>query len=77
MIAVLLILVPLVTGLAAFFIKNERSVRSWALFASLVTLVVSLLGLAVLKEPKYLGFEAQWMSTLSRRESWAVVLMVE
>jgi len=30
-----------------------------------VTLVVSLLGLAVLKEPKYLGFEAQWMSALN------------
>jgi NADH-quinone oxidoreductase subunit M len=65
MIAVLLILVPLVAGLTAFFIKNERSVRSWALFASLVTLVISLLGLAVLKKPEWLGFEAQWMSALN------------
>jgi len=65
MIAVLLILVPLLTGLAAFFIKNERSVRSWALFSSLVTLVISLLGLAVLKDAKYLAFQAEWMDALN------------
>ena len=65
MIAVLLILIPLLTGFAAFFVKNERAVRSWVLFSSLVTLAVSLLGLAVLKDPKYLGFQAEWMGDLN------------
>lgn len=65
MIAVLLILIPLLTGMAAFFVKNERVVRSWALFSSLATLVVSLLGLAVVKDTKYLSFQAEWMGALN------------
>lgn len=65
MIAVLLILIPLLTGLVAFLIKSERSVRSWALFSSMVTMVISLLGLAVLKDAKYLAFQADWMAALN------------
>ena len=40
MIPVLLIVIPLLTGLAAFFIKNEKAVRSWALVSSLAVLVI-------------------------------------
>jgi NADH-quinone oxidoreductase subunit M len=65
MIAVLLILVPLLSGFTAFFLKNERSVRSWALFSSLATLVVSILGVAVLKDPKYLAYQTEWMGSLN------------
>jgi NADH-quinone oxidoreductase subunit M len=61
MIAVLLIVVPLLTGLAAFFFKNEKAVRSWTLFSSVVTLVLSLLGLTFFKDAKYLAFETAWM----------------
>ncbi len=51
MIPVLLIVIPLVTGLAAFFIKNEKAVRkAWALFSAIVTLVVSLLGITLFNE---------------------------
>ena len=64
MIPVLLIVIPLLTGLTAFFIKNEKAVRSWALFSALVTLVVSLLGLTFFKEAKYLEHQSAWMSTL-------------
>src|SRR5688500_1733545 len=64
MIAVLLILIPLLTGLAAFFFKNEKAVRSWALFASIAVLVVSLLGLIVLNDAKNLAHQSAWMSTL-------------
>ena len=64
MVPVLLILIPLLTGLAAFFIKNDRSVRYWALLASLITLAVSLLGLTLLKEEKYLQQQCEWMQTL-------------
>ena len=72
MIPVLLIVIPLLTGLAAFFFRNEKLVRSWALFSSIATLVVSLLGLTVLKEAKYLEHQSEWMSAF--RSSFAVKL---
>ncbi|MBC7873408.1 MAG: NADH-quinone oxidoreductase subunit M [Ferruginibacter sp.] len=64
MVPVLLILMPLITGLVTFFFKNEKAVRSWTLFSSLITLAVSVLGLTILKEEKYLQFHADWMQTL-------------
>lgn len=64
MIPVLLILVPLLSGLLTFFIKNERSARYWAFFASIITLAVSLLGLLVFKDDKYLQHRSPWMQTL-------------
>ncbi|MEO6612422.1 MAG: NADH-quinone oxidoreductase subunit M [Chitinophagaceae bacterium] len=64
MIPVLLILVPLLTGLATFFIKKESLVRYWALLSSLITLTVSVLGLTLLKEENYLQYKAEWMQTL-------------
>ncbi len=64
MIPVLLIVIPLLTGLASFFIKDEKAVRYWSLLASIGTLLVSLLGLAFLKDPKYLAHESEWMQPL-------------
>ena len=72
MIALLLIVVPLLSGLLSFFIKNEKTVRSWALFSSIVTLVVSGLGLTLLNEPANLEFEAQWLGNLG--SSFAIKL---
>ena len=64
MVPVLLILIPLIAGLAAFFLKNDKSVRSWALFSAFATLAVSILGLTVLKEDKYLQHHYEWMQAL-------------
>jgi NADH-quinone oxidoreductase subunit M len=64
MIPVLLILVPLVSGVLSFFIKQERTVKTWALVSSLITLVVSLLSLSVLKSPEYLSANAEWIPML-------------
>jgi len=64
MVPVLLIAVPLVTGLIAFFVKNEGSVKSWALLSSIITLAISLLGLAVLNDSKWLTAQYDWMSAL-------------
>jgi NADH-quinone oxidoreductase subunit M len=64
MIAVLLILIPLLAGLAAFFFKNEKAVRSWVLFSSLATLAVSLLGLTILNTDGYQHYEGEWLQTL-------------
>lgn len=65
MVSLLLIVVPLVSGLLAFFFKNDKAVRSWALFSSLVTLAVSVLGLTVLKNASNLQFRADWISSLN------------
>jgi len=64
MIPVLLILIPLFTGLAAFFIKDEKAVRSWSLFSVIATLTVSILGLISLKADKNLYYQIDWMQTL-------------
>jgi len=64
MIPVLLILIPLVAGLAAFFIKRESAVKSWALVASIAALTVSLLGLTLLNHEKYLSQHYNWMQAL-------------
>src|SRR5688572_15903609 len=61
MIAVLLIAIPLLTGLVAFFVKNEKAVRSWALFSSLITVAIAVAGL-FLKTEKYVAFHAEWMN---------------
>lgn len=64
MVPVLLILIPLLAGLATFFFKEERMAKSWALFSSLAVLVVSVLGLTVLKQTTNLQFSAPWLSAL-------------
>ncbi len=64
MIAVLLILVPLLTGLITFFIKDEKAARFWTLLSSLGTLVVSLLGLTVMKSAADLNFSMPWIQPL-------------
>lgn len=72
MIALLLILVPLLSGIATFFIKKEQAARSWAMLAAVVTLAVSLLGLTVLNTANYLSFHATWLPELG--SSFAVGL---
>lgn len=64
MIAVLLILIPLLAGLASFFFRNEKGVRAWALFASLGTLTISILGMTVLNRPGHLEYRGDWLQTL-------------
>ncbi len=64
MIPVLLILIPLIAGLASFFLKNDKAVRSWVLLSSFITLAVSVLGLTVLKDAKYLQHHCEWMQAL-------------
>lgn len=65
MIALLLILVPLISGLALFALRNETTAKKLALFSSLVTLVVSVAGLTVFKDPAYTKFSAEWMPAIN------------
>jgi len=64
MVPVLLILIPLLTGLISFFIKNEKTTRSWVLFSTIITLGISILGLTIFKEEEYLQCQADWLPAL-------------
>ena len=64
MISLLLILIPLLSGIAAFFFKKENSAKTWALFSSLITLAVSLLGLTILNKEDLLQFKCDWLPGL-------------
>lgn len=72
MIPVLLIVIPLLSGLASFFIKQEKTARAWALLSSLATLVISLLGLSVLNSHSDLHTNIAWLPGLG--SSFAVGL---
>jgi len=67
MIPVLLIVIPLVSGLIAFLLKSDRGSRGWALFSSLITLVVTLWGLSVHKGSPLLSANVEWLPDLGSR----------
>ena len=64
MIPVLLIALPLLTGLFSFFIREEGKVKVWAMFSSMLTVAVSIAGLCFLNDPKYLEYHCEWMQVL-------------
>ncbi len=63
MVALLLILIPLLGGLAAFFIKNESTVKQWSLLVSLAAFVAICIGLAN-GNAATRNFEAEWLPML-------------
>ena len=69
MIPVLLILIPLLSGIITFFLRNERTVKSWALLSSIATLIVSLFSLGMLKGNSQLAYDTQWLPLLGSRFS--------
>ena len=52
----LLIVVPLVTGLLSFFLKEERSAKAWALLSGVATLAISLISIS--QQGNALSFDA-------------------
>lgn len=72
MITVLLVLVPLVTGLATFLMKGKTA-RGWALFSTVVTLVVAVLcALTFRTDPASLAVDAPWIPQLGARFSFGL-----
>ncbi len=63
MIPVLLILIPLLTGLLSFLIKEETKVKSWALLTSVITLAVAVTG-SWFYPAAHLTFNASWLPGL-------------
>src|SRR5688572_1314644 len=64
MIVLLLFLVPLIGGLLSFFIKNDKAVRSWALFVSFIGLALSIITVAFSPSSSQLSFSTPWLGTL-------------
>ena len=69
MIPFLLILIPLLTGLAAFFIKSELGAKNWALLSSIITLMLALGSVSWYNHPSQLSFDAEWIPILHTRFS--------
>ena len=67
MIPVLLIVIPLASGLIGFLLRSERGARAWALLSSVVTLLVSLWGLSVAKDSELLKANVEWLPDLGSR----------
>ncbi len=64
MVPVLLIFIPVVAGLLAFFLKNGNAAKNWALLASTVTLAVSLYGVLSAQQ---LSYDTAWLPVLGSR----------
>src|SRR5829696_4218921 len=65
MIVLFLFLVPLIGGLLSFFLKNDRTVRSWALLTSFITLGLAIAGNSLVKDARALEFSTSWLGTLN------------
>ncbi|HRI22813.1 MAG TPA: NADH-quinone oxidoreductase subunit M, partial [Panacibacter sp.] len=69
MIALLLILIPLISGLVTFFTRSERDAKSWSLFASILTLAAAFTSISGLFDESQLSFDAAWIPALGTRFS--------
>jgi NADH-quinone oxidoreductase subunit M len=56
----LLLWFPVITGIVAFIIKDQKKVKAWALFSSIITLVISIASLYFRDNVKY--FEYNYVS---------------
>ena len=66
MIPVLLILLPLLTGIVAFFIKEDNAAKGWALLSAIVTLVVAVAGIYFYPSVQQ-SFDSAWLPALGSR----------
>jgi NADH-quinone oxidoreductase subunit M len=60
----LLLWFPLLAGLITFFLKDQKSVKAWSLFASLITLAISIISLQYANNDKYFTYNNvsyEWM----------------
>lgn len=67
MTTVLLIVIPLLTGLVSFFLKEEKSAKIWALSSSVATLVIALI--ALYQNKTSTDFDASWLPMMGSRFS--------
>jgi len=65
MIVLLLFLVPLIGGLLSFFIRDDKSVRTWSLIVAVATLAIAVLGTRYIKTEDALQFSTPWLGDLN------------
>ncbi|TDO26862.1 complex I subunit 4 family protein [Sediminibacterium goheungense] len=66
MIPVFLILLPLLTGIVGFFIKEANAAKGWALLSAVLTLVVAVAGIYFYPSAQQ-SFDAAWLPALGSR----------
>jgi NADH-quinone oxidoreductase subunit M len=66
MIPVLLILIPLFTGLVTFFLKESGTAKGWAFLSSLISLAVAIAGIFFYPSHQLI-FDAAWLPDLGSR----------
>lgn len=69
MIPVLLIVIPLITGLASFFINNGKGAKSLSLISSFLTLGIAIVAVYTLGTKDLLTFDTSWVPALGSRFS--------
>ena len=67
MVTVLLFLIPLISGISAFFIREEKAAKTWALISSIATLAVSLFATFQPANSTLLTYDANWLPMLGGR----------
>ena len=65
MILLLLILIPLLSGLLTFFIPNEKGVKIFTLLAAFATLAVALLALTFSNYTGFLNYNHTWLGAMN------------
>lgn len=69
MIALLLLLIPLVTGFLCFFIKDETTAKNWSLVSSVATFIVSAIAVLPNQSTHALSVDATWLPALGAKFS--------
>ncbi len=77
MIALLLILIPFLTGLAAFFMREGKMARNWSLFSSLLTLLCIIALITNSVSASNASFDIAWLPFLGSRFTLAMTGMVK
>lgn len=67
MVPVLLILIPLIAGLALFAVPKEETAKPLALIATLLSLAVMLAGMSVWNDAEHLVYNQPWLGALNSR----------
>lgn len=66
MIPVLLILLPLLTGVIGFFIKEDNAAKGWALLSAVLTLTIAIAGIYFYPVAQQ-AFDSAWLPALGSR----------
>jgi NADH:ubiquinone oxidoreductase subunit 4 (chain M) len=64
MLLILLLVIPLLTGLVSFLLKDPKAVKAWSIFGALVTLIVASWAFCGIKEAHALKVDVQWLPAL-------------